>query len=136
MRHDQFLRFAEGLLKRPPNAALARSAISRAYYAAYHHAREFITFCGAVPPQSHQKVFDALDRTGAVRSWPDAALFAVASELNELRRVRNAADYDLADRRVERVADAQEFVERVQAALDALDACRADPARCRQLSHG
>src|SRR3954468_7630567 len=69
-----------------------RSAVSRAYYAAFHVARSLFLHCGfSVPPgdQAHGYQMVRLANAG----HPDVQ--RVGNNLNDLRRVRNQADYDL-----------------------------------------
>lgn len=110
----------------PPSAAELRSALSRAYYAAFLVARETLrAACGQHFPttkDAHELVYIML------RSSDNDSLKKAASALNQLRRARNAADYDLAPNDAERpnyVQDclhkAASVVERCErfAALDA-----------------
>jgi uncharacterized protein (UPF0332 family) len=69
-----------------------RSAVSRAYYAAFHAARALLHQCGfAVPKaeQAHAYLWLRLSNCG----HPDLA--NAGAELNDLRSQRNWADYDL-----------------------------------------
>src|SRR4051812_32107702 len=70
-----------------------RSAVSRAYYAAFHVGRRLLRRCGFVVPeaeQAHGYVWLRLANSG----HPDIQL--AGNNLATLRRVRNLADYDLA----------------------------------------
>jgi uncharacterized protein (UPF0332 family) len=98
----QFLRLAEALihdlsgrvlLTPTLDAAACRSATSRAYYAAFHVAHEFLDRINVVVgqnPQTHVTVQHALNNSG------DATLALVNSQLRTLFTDRLAADYDLA----------------------------------------
>jgi uncharacterized protein (UPF0332 family) len=69
-----------------------RSAVSRAYYSAYHVAREFVTACGVRFPSTaatHEALPWCLSKSG------DVVLVTAARELRSLRTSRNEADYDL-----------------------------------------
>lgn len=69
-----------------------RSATSRAYYSAFHKARRFFLQCGFVVPraeQSHAFLWLRLSNSG----HPDVENAGV--QLNQLRRARNQADYDV-----------------------------------------
>lgn len=69
-----------------------RSAASRAYYAAFHVARELLEGCGFVVPTAepaHSYLWLRLANAGQ----PD--IQAAGNKLRELRRYRNWADYDL-----------------------------------------
>ena len=70
-----------------------RSAVGRAYYAAFHVARQFLLDLRfAVPPdqQAHRYLIYRLTNCG------DAAAAGAGLKLDDLRRRRNDADYDLA----------------------------------------
>lgn len=73
-----------------------RTAVSRAYYGAFHSARELLEECGVSFPAKelfgadvHRKLRFCL----ANAENADAAL--ISNRLNYLRRRRNTADYDL-----------------------------------------
>jgi uncharacterized protein (UPF0332 family) len=73
-----------------------RTAVGRAYYGAFHAARELLEECDiGFPPKElfgadiHRKVQYCLANAG------NANADAVATRLHILRRQRNAADYDL-----------------------------------------
>jgi uncharacterized protein (UPF0332 family) len=69
-----------------------RSAVSRAYYAAFHAARQVLQGCGFEIPRAelaHAYLWLRLANCG----HPDVQ--SAGAELNELRRLRNWADYDL-----------------------------------------
>jgi len=70
-----------------------RSAVSRAYYAAFHTARNLLELCGfTVPPADQAHAYLWLRLSNA--SHPDVV--QVGHDLQYLRRVRNGADYDIA----------------------------------------
>lgn len=73
-----------------------RSAVSRAYYGAFHFARELIEECGVKISRKqlyaadvHRKVRFCLDHSGSTLA------VKAAEKLDSLRERRNAADYDL-----------------------------------------
>jgi uncharacterized protein (UPF0332 family) len=69
-----------------------RSAVSRAYYAAFHVASELLARCGFPVPrgdQAHGYGWIRLANCG------DAQTVQAAKDLDWLRRNRNRADYDL-----------------------------------------
>lgn len=69
-----------------------RSAISRAYYGAFHRARELLVSIGIVlpkGPECHTKIPFVLENAG------DADIAKAGSKLSSLRAVRNDADYAL-----------------------------------------
>jgi len=71
-----------------PEAGI-RSAISRAYYAAYCHARNF-----AVAKQSFVASGKADDHDLLIRHYAGRGMATVANALDGLRRWRNQCDYD------------------------------------------
>jgi uncharacterized protein (UPF0332 family) len=69
-----------------------RTAVSRAYYAAFHVARDFLTALGFQTPngeQAHGYLWLRLSNCG------DAKVAQAGHRLKDLRRKRNQADYDL-----------------------------------------
>lgn len=87
-----FLRLAVELVQRPGDAGAQRSAISRAYYAAFHEASAHavrqgvgLTFTG----RDHALVWDWFVRDGA-----DPRLYWIGEAGRLLRRARRHADYD------------------------------------------
>jgi len=104
---DDALRAAEALL----SLALYNDAVSRAYYAAFHHARALLLLDG-LEPKSHRGVLALLERhfEAAGRLSKEAV-----SRFARLQTFRGLADYDARDRlpkdRAEaEVASAGEFV--------------------------
>jgi uncharacterized protein (UPF0332 family) len=84
-----------------------RSAVSRAYYSAFHVAREFMESLGFTVPQAdraHGYLWLRLQNCG------EASLEQLGRDLQDLRRQRNYADYDL--NRTYRQSDAQRQVGR------------------------
>lgn len=99
-----------------------RTAVGRAYYGAFHAAREVLEECGVCfPPKElfgadiHRKVQFCLANAGD----PDAAL--VAKKLNTLRRQRNQADYDLKTERFS-LSNVKNVRSCVQMAIEIVDA--------------
>ena len=69
-----------------------RSAVSRAYYAAFHETRDLLTALGFVAPRAemaHAYLWRRLENCG------NAIVAKAGSRLNQLRRERNRADYDV-----------------------------------------
>ena len=91
MNGRDFLLAAKLLLPAPLEAAW-RSAISRAYYAAFHVARQLFEDLGFRVPhgdQAHGYLWLRLYNSG------DRQIRFAGQRLNYLRRERNLADYDL-----------------------------------------
>ena len=122
MNGEQFLTLAAELISGPTEAHY-RSAVSRAYYGAFHIARRLLEDVGVHLPrgeQVHAKAIYCLQDCGE-QSAAEAAAY-----LEILRTERNRADYDL-DRTVyqQRVAEAQ--VRKAQYIVAALQQCRSGP---------
>jgi hypothetical protein len=133
----QFLRLAEvlttdlsGRVLLPPalDPATCRSAISRAYYAAFLVALEFLDRINVVvsrSPQAHVTVQHALNNCGS------PALTAASTKLGALHSERLAADYDLARPNPERPAQAVAMLTLAQEVIDRLDRLVAGTAAVR-----
>jgi uncharacterized protein (UPF0332 family) len=84
---DAFLTLAEELASRPGDEAAARSAISRAYYAAFHAGRAYL-----------RQVNMTIDVSGTAHRQVRQALLAsnreVSQNLARLHELRKEADYD------------------------------------------
>jgi len=114
-------------LARQGGPAESRSAISRAYYAAHHFARDFLAQRVGVEPvrdsQSHSAVLLALQRTG------DQIIADAGVELSTLQTLRKNADYKLNDPATEHPAAALAAVNQAFAIISALQTCGRDPQR-------
>ncbi|HVA51338.1 MAG TPA: hypothetical protein VNH11_33660 [Pirellulales bacterium] len=108
-----------------------RTAVGRAYYGAFHCARELLGECGIRFPRSellgadiHRKVRFCLSQADN----EDAGL--VVNRLSSLREQRNDADYDLKTRRftVQNAANVKATVRIALEIVDALQRCRAETA--------
>jgi uncharacterized protein (UPF0332 family) len=109
-----------------PTPAELRTAISRAYYAAYHVAVGLLGRMGVRLPggwEAHKLVGEAL------RNSADIKIAAASRDLDENRKFRWAADYDLGDSSVENQRFGQKIVARAKRIAKEIDACEADSAR-------
>jgi uncharacterized protein (UPF0332 family) len=101
-----------------PTEAEWRSAVSRAYYSAFHTARELLMrmrFRVPAGEQAHAYLWLRLSNTG------DAKSDTIGRLLRDLRGRRNNADYDLGRPRTQaNVADAANDAQDVIARMDAL----------------
>lgn len=91
MKADEFLGVARELRKGMREAEW-RSAVSRAYYAAFHSALEMSSACGirfGKSSAAHEKLGNCLEHSG------NAEVAAAGAQLGSLRTARNKADYDL-----------------------------------------
>ena len=111
--------FVEGLTE-----AVLRSAVSRAYYGAFHEALALLHACGVWLPkteQVHVKVGYCLRDCGD----PDAAM--AGQQLDVLRSRRRIADYDLDDNRFAASSAARREILRARQILETFDRCRTKP---------
>jgi uncharacterized protein (UPF0332 family) len=118
-----FLTLAEIWIKGASEAEW-RSAVSRAYYAVFHEARQLVRQLGFVVPrgdQAHAYLWLRLSNCG------EPGVQLAGANLNLLRRDRNRADND-----VEQTLDHVDALSQVQAArgiIQTLDAAKAEPTR-------
>jgi hypothetical protein len=105
----------------------SRAAVSRAYYGAYHAARQWIVDqCGVVLPRTadaHQAIHRCL------MNCQDANLRAAGGRLESLREERNHADYDLIDPRFAKPTNAQYQVEKAKAVVAQIPIAATDVLR-------
>ena len=109
-----------------PGAAEIRSAVSRAYYAAFHVAAETLGEWGfpiSRGPSGHGDVRNHLGNGG------DGEIQRVASQLNDVHAARIRADYHLQDSRAEDQNGAKLTVDAAKRIIAAVDACRSQPSR-------
>jgi uncharacterized protein (UPF0332 family) len=103
-----------------------RTAVSRAYYAAFHVARRlFVDLKFKVPraDRAHQYLVFRLSNSG------EAAVEQAGRDLETLRRLRNRADYDEIPALTQPQAAAA--VQVAEGIIQILDAARQEPARTR-----
>ena len=105
--------------------AECRSAVSRAYYGAFHAALAILARTGILlppGPEAHQKVRFCLLQSGAIPGTE------AGEKLESLRRDRNLADYDLRQSRSEASHFAQRQVQVALEILNCMEICGAEPA--------
>ena len=103
-----------------------RTAVSRAYYAAFHVARRLLADLQFNVPRAdraHQYLVFRLSNSG------EAAVEQAGRDLDTLRRLRNRADYDEVPALTQPQATAA--VQVAEGIIQALDAARQEPARTR-----
>lgn len=91
MNPSAFMQLAERLANEPGEAEL-RSAVSRAYYAAFHEARLLLARCGVelqAAAEAHTKVAFCLQACQVAEVAEAATILSLA------RKTRNQADYQL-----------------------------------------
>ncbi len=100
--------------------------MSRSYYATFNVAVALLKKAGVKAAEGwegHKLVAEAL------RYTDDPQLQAAASELDDLRKARWKADYDMEDDDVEHQRTVEKSVARAKQAVKKLDALATDPAR-------
>jgi uncharacterized protein (UPF0332 family) len=123
MHGRDFLHLAQSLLSGSTEAEW-RSAVSRAYYAAFHVARDLLLHCQFAVPrgeQAHGYLWLRLSNASA------AAVIAAGRDLKSVRSSRNWADYDLGSPVVQLTAMAQ--VQIASNVIRILEAARQDPVK-------
>jgi uncharacterized protein (UPF0332 family) len=124
MTGRDFVACAEQFARGSTEAEL-RSAVSRAYYGAFHEALALLHACGIWLPkteQVHVKVGYCLQDCGD----PDGAEAGRALEL--LKSKRKVADYELDDHRFSASRAVRIEVARARRTLETFDQCRTQPA--------
>jgi hypothetical protein len=127
MTGKEFIALANKLAKEA-GAAECRSAVSRAYYGAFHVALALLARTGVVlppAPEAHQKLRFCLLPSGEV-SGAEAG-----EKLESLRRDRNRADYDLGQSRSEDTDFARRQVRVALEIAHCVESCGAEPAWSR-----
>ena len=94
-----------------------RSAVSRAYYGAFHLAGDFVESCGVTLPktsEAHDKLQWCLAHSGNPQLPP------LAERLNSLRAARNVAAYDLTSSEFGKRGSVLVAIQRAQQIVDGL----------------
>jgi uncharacterized protein (UPF0332 family) len=120
---DAFLVLAERLLLGTAEEDW-RSSVSRAYYAAFHSARDFMEALGFQVPaaeQAHGYLWLRLSNTG------HPPLDQAGRDLRALRTLRNTADYELTANLAQ--WRAQQQVQAAREIMETLDDCLVEPIR-------
>jgi hypothetical protein len=110
----------------PPGPAECRTAIGRAYYAALNRADEALARWGAScgkGPQKHGLAVRFLHASN------DPDLMTASTALQDLKTLRNRADYDMNDALVESTHQAKVALEFAKDVMDYLVDVDRDPAR-------
>ncbi|MGH7596209.1 MAG: HEPN domain-containing protein [bacterium] len=106
--------------------AARRSAISRGYYAAFHVAKSLVERLGFNFPKdaaAHDKLYFMLHNTG-IKSAQDAA-----TQLSDLRKRRNLADYDFKEKSMQTYQDCQYDLVRVAGVINFCENYSSEPLR-------
>jgi uncharacterized protein (UPF0332 family) len=123
MNSREFLTLAHTLLAATSEAAW-RSAVSRAYYSAFHVARELLDSLGFAVPRgerAHAHLWLRLSNCG------DSQIATTGAALNSARQDRNFADYDL--HRPLTQANAARTVRMAEQTIHLLETAAIDPLR-------
>jgi uncharacterized protein (UPF0332 family) len=114
----EYLNLAKSLQNKQWNVysqeAAFRSAVSRAYYAAFCHARNFIRDREDFIPYNN-----TIDHSRVRKHFERQRKFDISDNLNELRRWRNRCDYedtvnDLSDLLEDAIQNAQEVIDKLK----------------------
>jgi uncharacterized protein (UPF0332 family) len=125
MNWRDFLRLARSLAAASAEAEW-RTAVSRAYYTAFHVARDLLADLRFTVPRAdraHQYLVFRLGNCG------ESAVEQAGRDLDTLRRLRNRADYDETPPLTQPQAAAAAQV--ADAIVQVLDAARQEPTRTR-----
>ena len=95
-----------------------RSAVSRAYYGAFHEAIALLNSCGVWLPKTEQ-VHIKLEY--CLRGCGDPNASSAGREIELLRAKRKAADYDLTDKRFLVVQAVDAEIKRAQRILETIE---------------
>jgi len=124
MTGNEFIVLAKKLAEEV-SPAECRSAVSRAYYGAFHAALALLSRTGILlppAPEAHQKLRFCLLQSG---EFPGTE---AGEKLESLRRDRNLADYDLHQSRSETSQFARRQVQVALEILNCLEMCSVEPA--------
>lgn len=125
MDGKEFFTLAQKLAQMRTESAL-RSAVSRAYYAAYHcciHLLRELGFQFSKDASAHDKICAYLNNAGI------SEIQAAADTLFHLRRRRNSADYDLSSTEFRSHIDCQIHLVRAQAVILQIEKYSKEPLR-------
>jgi hypothetical protein len=126
-----FLSLAKRLVGSEQNPEGMRSTISRAYYAAFNVAVEFLDSIGCKVPldaTGHKRAYYYLNNSG------DQQLTEAATDLDNFRDIRNAADYHMGRKDVETEPIVKNWIDTASDFIAALDQCKAATQRLRSVS--
>jgi hypothetical protein len=127
-----FLALANRLFATEINPEGRRSTISRAYYAAFHVAAEFLDGIGhQIPdgPQGHALAYQYLYNCG------DDPLKEAAGYLDDLRGQRNTADYKLNNPRIENNGIVRNCIDLAGEIIKSLDNCKGSAKRKQNVTN-
>jgi uncharacterized protein (UPF0332 family) len=103
-----------------PGVARHRAAIGRAYYATFNVAAALLRDAGFRVPESAAA---HLEVTRVLKASANKEVERVGAQIENMRGLRNKADYQMAQLDVERAATAATVVAGARLCIDTLDAC-------------
>lgn len=127
MNGRAFLDFARELASNEEEGR-RRTAVSRAYYGAYHITRELVRNCGVIVPKHdvHVKLQWCLQQIGERVDRKN--LTNAGRKLGDLRTERNKADYDLDDGAIAKPANVIKAIRHAERIVDAISSFSIDGA--------
>lgn len=126
MTGDDFIAVAAKIAATYSDPASCRTAVSRAYYGAFHLAKSFLADIGIKPPRNaNTHVFIQHHLAGSGHTTAGS----IASLLGDLHEGRLHADYDLNYKQIESVLQARASVERATRIQVAVNECRTSQAQ-------
>lgn len=134
MNPNDFFAFASKLfLSFPPSAACHRSVISRAYYGAYHSARQLLDNLGI---RSKSGISEHLYLQRLLKESQLDEAIDIGQSLDNLHQSRKEADYDLESGKPERRSQVQACLERAVDIISRVTAFSTDEALQVRLREG
>lgn len=129
MDPQRFLAQSLRLLRADVSPEGHRSAISRAYYAAFHAVIRFLDSLGVGVPEDANGHKEACYR---LSNCADQSMASAGRDLDMLRGRRNNADYKMRDASVENARVAEALVEQARKVIETVVTCQ-DPQRVDQI---
>jgi hypothetical protein len=126
MQAIEFIRLAGWLAATRPNDPALRTAVSRAYYGAFHLAKEFLDELGfptLASAEGHASIVRDLQSCGSSDALTAGGL------LRDLRTERNDADYRLMTAKFSRIENVRPIIETAIAVEQLVTSLRQEPAR-------
>jgi uncharacterized protein (UPF0332 family) len=126
MEGTDFLDLAAFLAAQNRNEAARRTAVSRAYYAAFHFARAYLKDLGVAVPANasgHEFIVLRLENCGHAEAYEAGAL------LSDVRSERNRADYDLTHRSFDKIEGVRAVIERASEVQRLLVSFASEPTK-------
>jgi uncharacterized protein (UPF0332 family) len=134
MKPYEFFAFASKLfVSHPPSAPCSRTIISRAYYGAYHAARQLLDDLGI---RSKSGISEHLYLQRLFKESQVEEAIELGQLLDNLHQSRKDADYDLGSDQPEKRGQVQACLERAVEAISRVTALSSDEALRRSVRDG